>query len=138
MSNTTSFQSDIKTIQAPQRSVYEKLADTRNLERMAANVPSDKLKDIKVSDGCLTFPTMMGDISLKLSEAQPYDSIRYCTVQSPVPFTLNIQLGRPTSSQCTLQLVGELELSPFLLKMAQKPITDALNRIAEALTMINY
>lgn len=138
MSNTTSFQSDIKTIQAPQRSVYEKLADTRNLERMAASVPSDKLKDIKVSDGCLTFPTMMGDISLKLSEVQPYDSIRYCTVQSPVPFTLNIQLGRPTASQCTLQLVGELELSPFLLKMAQKPITDALNRIAEALTMINY
>lgn len=136
--NTTSFQSDIKTIQASQRSVYDKLADMGNLERMVAGIPSDKLKDIKVSDGCLTFPTMMGEISLKLSEAQPYGSIRYSTVKSPVPFTLNILLGHPAASQCTLQLVGELELNPFLLKMAQKPITDALNRIAEAMTMINY
>ena len=136
--STSNFASDSKTISAPQRNVYEKLSDMGNLEKMAAHVPSDKLKDIKIEDGCLSFPTMMGEISLKMSEATPYDSIRYASVKSPVPFSLNIKLSPAGARECNITLEAELGLSSFLMGMAQRPVTDALNRIAEALTMINY
>lgn len=136
--STTSFESDIKRIHASQSSVYNKLSDISNLEKLAANVPTDKLKDVKIADGCLSFPTMMGEISMKVAELSPCESIKYSTVKSPIPFQLNIRLGRPSDSECNLQLEAELDMNPFMLKMAQKPVTDALNRIAEALTMINY
>ena len=133
--STTSFESDTKRIEAPQRSVFEKLSNADNLEKLKERIPADKLDNISLDNGMLTFKTPMGAVSMQIKDTEPFHSVTYGTVQSPIPFDIRMEL---IPKACEMKLIAGLQLNPFMLGMVQKPIKDGLNRIVEALAQVPY
>lgn len=134
----TTFESDEKLIASPQKNVFDKLSDLHVLEQYKDRVSADKLKGINLNDGVLSFPTPMGDVSMKVAETTPCDSIRFESVQSPMPFNIWIKLQPASAHECHMKVVAGLEGNSFLLGMVQKPLKDGLNRIVEALAKVSY
>jgi len=136
--STTNFESDSKLINAPQRRVFEKLSDTDNLEKLKERIPAEKLDNISLDNGMLSFKTPMGSVSMELKGTEPFHSITYGTVQSPIPFDIRMELIPQGPEACEMKLIAGLQLNPFMLGMVQKPIRDGLNRITEALSQIPF
>ena len=136
--STTSFESDTKRIEAPQRSVFEKLSNADNLEKLKERIPADKLDNISLDNGMLTFKTPMGAVSMQSKDTEPFHSVTYGTVQSPIPFDIRMELIPKGAEACEMKLIAGLQLNPFMLGMVQKPIKDGLNRIVEALAQVPY
>lgn len=136
--STTSFESDSKIINAPQRRVFEKLSNPDNLEKLKERIPAEKLDNISMGDGKLTFKTPMGAVSMELKSTEPFHSITYGTVQSPIPFDIRMELIPQGAEACKMKLIAGLQLNAFMLGMVQKPIKDGLNRIVEALAQVPF
>ena len=90
--STTNFESDSKRIEAPQRSVFEKLSNADNLEKLKERIPADKLDNISLDNGMLTFKTPMGAVSMQIKDTEPFHSVTYGTVESPIPFDIRMEL----------------------------------------------
>lgn len=136
--STTNFESDSKVIDAPQRRVFEKLSDASNLEKLKERIPADKLDNISLDNGMLSFKTPMGSVSMAIKETEPFHSVTYGTIQSPIPFEIRMELIPQGTEACEMKLIAGLQLNAFMLGMVQKPIKDGLNRIVEASAQVPY
>ena len=91
------FESNVKQIPYSQQSVYEKLSDLSNIEKVKDRLPEDKAKDLEfTSDSISISVAPVGRIQLQIIEREEPKTIKFETVQSPMPFNLWIQL-LPTS-----------------------------------------
>ena len=131
--STTSFESDTKRIEAPQRSVFEKLSNADNLEKLKERIPADKLDNIvQLLVLCRGWPGSAGkDRNLA---AGGYT----CRITENIPFDIRMELIPKGAEACEMKLIAGLQLNPFMLGMVQKPIKDGLNRIVEALAQVPY
>lgn len=136
----TKFESSVKQISAPQETVYESLSDLSRLEKVKNRLPDDgKLKNFACdADSVSIEMPPVGQIVLKIVEKEPCKCVKYETVSSPLPFTLWIQLLPVADDQCKMKLTVGMELNPFMKAMVQKPLGDALEKLATALSMIDY
>lgn len=130
--------SSTKEINAPQRVVFNVLSDVENLNRLKKALPEDKLKDIVIGEDSLSYKTPMGMVTLKLVEKEPNKTIKYSTVESPLPFDMWVQLLPVTGSQCKMRVTVGLEVNSFMLGMVKKPLSNAVEKIADLLVTIPY
>jgi len=130
--------SNTREINAPQRVVFNVLSDVNNLQRLKERLPADKLKDIEIGEDSLSYKSPMGMVTLKLVETEPNKTIKYATVASPLPFDMWVQLLPITGSQCKMRVTVGFNLNSFMASMVKKPLTDAVDKIANLLTMIPY
>ena len=133
----TNFESEEKVIAAPQRRVFDRLSDLQFLEGLKDRLPA-AARSFTVTDGCLSITTPMGDVSFKVVETQPFASIRYQSVTSPVPFGMVINLLPSSAQECRMKIVAELDINSFMAGMVSGPIKNALNQMGEALAKIPY
>ncbi|MEY8707150.1 SRPBCC family protein [Bacteroides faecichinchillae] len=135
----TNFESNVKVISYSQERVYEKLSDLSNLEKIKDRLPEDKVKDMSFDSDTLSFSVApVGQLVLKIVERQPYDYIKLETTNSPLPFSLVIQLMSIGEEECNIKIAISMEINPFMKAMVQKPLQEGLEKMVEMLSLINY
>lgn len=135
----TKFESEVKIVPASQQAVYEKLSDLNNLEKVKDRLPADKVKNLSFDAESLTIEVPpVGTITLQIVEKEPCKCIKFATTASPLPFNLWIQMLPVTETQCKMKLTIGMELNPFMKTMVQKPLKEGLEKMADALAMIQY
>lgn len=135
----TKFESNVKEISYSQESVFEKLSDLNNLEKVKDRLPQDKIKQLNFTSDTLTVEVPpVGPITLQVVEKEPCKCIKFGTTTSPLPFNLWIQLLPTGEQSCKMKLTIGIEINPFMKAMVQKPLQEGVEKMADMLAMIQY
>ena len=133
------FESSVKQIPYAQTSVYEKLSDLSNIEKVKDRMPEDKAKDMEFTQESISVSVApVGRIQLKIIEREEPKTIKFETVQSPLPFNLWIQLLPTSEASSKMKLTLKADINPFIKGMISGPLQDGLEKIADLLAMIQY
>ena len=130
--------SNEKEIAAPQRVVFDVLSNVDNLTRLKERIPEEKLKDVVIGEDSISYKSPMGLVTLKLVDAVPKSSIHYATTASPLPFEMSVNLEPLTGSKCQMKVSVGLNMNSFMMAMVRKPLTDAVEKIANLLAQVPY
>ena len=148
----TTFESTIRQINYPQQSVYNKLSDLNNLQKLKeryeqmkdtmpeeARKQAEKIQDLQFDEDSLSVNVPpVGSIKLRVVNREEPKCIKFETEQSPIPFNFWIQMLPVTSTTSKMKLTIKAELNMFIKQMVKKPLQEGIERIADALQMIQY
>ena len=148
--------SSVKNISAPVERVYATLSNLENLRPLIERAQNDEvlrekmrqagqgnaleqLRDIEITADSIAIPTpMFGTISMHIIEREEGKCIKFETPQAPVKAKLWIQTLPVSSDQSKMKLTIDADI-PFILKaMVGSKLKDGVEKIADALAMINY
>lgn len=148
--------SSIKQVNAPVERVYATLSDLNNLRPLIERAQTDEtlkekmreagqenaldsLKDVTLTSDTLEIPApMVGTISLRIIEREENKCIKFVTDKSPVNANLWIQVLPETESTSKLKLTIDADI-PFMLKaMVGSKIREGIEKVADAIAMIQY
>ena len=132
------FESSVRQIPHSQQAVYNMLSDLSNIDRAKDRIPADKLNDLTFDADSMSISTPMGAVKLKIVDREEPKCIKFETEQSPLPFNFWIQILPVTDTTCKMKLTIKAELNPFIKGMVSKPLQEGIEKIADALQMINY
>lgn len=132
------FESSVRQIPHSQQAVYNMLSDLSNIDRVKGRIPADKLNDLTFDADSMSISTPMGAVKLKIVDREEPKCIKFETEQSPLPFNFWIQILPVTDTTCKMKLTIKAELNPFIKGMVSKPLQEGIEKIADALQMINY
>lgn len=132
------FESSVRQIPHSQQAVYNMLSDLSNIDRVKDRIPADKLNDLTFDADSMSISTPMGAVKLKIVDREEPKCIKFETEQSPLPFNFWIQILSVTDTTCKMKLTIKAELNPFIKGMVSKPLQEGIEKIADALQMINY
>lgn len=153
------YESNIKAVPFAQSCVYAKLADLNNLaaikdrfndpvlrEKMAEQVPADKLERLRGSIEGMTFSTdsvtcnvpPVGEISLQIVEREEPKCIKFETTNSPIAMNLWIQILPTSDTSCKMKLTVGADLNVFIKGMVEKPLKEGVEKLADMLALIPY
>ena len=132
------FESSVRQIAYPQQSVYNMLSDLSNIDRVRDPIPADKLNDLTFDADSMSISTPMGSVRLKIVDREEPKCIKFATEESPLPFNFWIQILPVTETSSKMKLTIKAELNPFIKGMVSKPLQEGIEKIADALQMINY
>lgn len=132
------FESSVRQIPHSQQAVYNMLSDLSNIDRVKDRIPADKLNDLTFDADSMSISTPMGAVKLKIVDCEEPKCIKFETEQSPLPFNFWIQILPVTDTTCKMKLTIKAELNPFIKGMVSKPLQEGIEKIADALQMINY
>jgi carbon monoxide dehydrogenase subunit G len=131
-------ESSVRQISAPQQTVYSMLSDMSNIEKVKDRLPEDKVKDFTFDTDSISISSPMGTVKLVIVEREEPKTIKFETEQSPLPFNFWIQLLPVTDTTSKMKLTIKAEVNAFLSGMVKKPLQEAVEKIADALQMIQY
>ena len=138
-SSESKFESSVKQIPYPQQAVYDNISDLRNLNKVQDRVPADKVDDFKYDEDTVSLKVNpVGDLVLRICEREEPKCVKFETVQSPVPFNVWIQVLPVDEMNSKMKVTLKAELPPFIKGMVEKPLQDAVDKIAEALALVQY
>lgn len=132
------FESSVRQIAYPQQSVYNMLSDLSNIDRVKDRIPADKLNDLTFDADSMSISTPMGSVRLKIVDREEPKCIKFATEESPLPFNFWIQILPVTETSSKMKLTIKAELNPFIKGMVSRPLQEGIEKIADALQMINY
>lgn len=132
------FESSVRQIPHSQQAVYNMLSGLSNIDRVKDRIPADKLNDLTFDADSMSISTPMGAVKLKIVDREEPKCIKFETEQSPLPFNFWIQILPVTDTTCKMKLTIKAELNPFIKGMVSKPLQEGIEKIADALQMINY
>lgn len=137
------FESQIRQIPYAQHTVYSKVSDLSNLQELAGRIPQEngqfKIEDLQCTCdqvSCTIQP--VGNVSLHIISREPEKCVKMETMQSPIAMTVWIQLVPLTDNLCKMKLTLDADLNVFMAKMVEKPLTEAIEKLADMLAMIPY
>ena len=131
----TTYESDIKTISSNEEVAFGILSDLRNLEKLQEN-PSlkDKAKDIQFdSDSCSFVVEGFGKMGFRITEREPFKTIKLASEKAPVEINVWIQLKRVSENETALKLTLKAELPMMIKIMVDKKLKEGINVIADIL-----
>ena len=133
------FESSIKLIPYPQQAVYDNISDLRNLEKVKDRVPEDKVSDFTFDEDTVGINVQpVGELKLRICEREEPKCVKFETVQSPVPFNVWIQVLPVDEQNSKMKVTVKAELNPFIKSMVEKPLQEAVEKIADALAQVKY
>lgn len=138
------IESSIKQIPYPQEAVYAKVSDLSNLKYITERIPADKADQFKMQDlectpdrvSCTVSP--VGQIELGVVSRAPSKCVKMETLRSPIKLTVWIQIVSTGESSCKIKLTVDADLNLFMAKMVEKPLTEAVDKLADMLSMLPY
>lgn len=140
--STSTFESKITRIPAPIDKVYEKLSDLSHLEALRERVPADKAEKIKEmrfdTDTCMVNVDPVGEMTFRIIDREPPKTIKFTADNSPLPLFLWIQLVAIDEQSTKTRITVKAEINAFLKPMISKPLQEAIDRMADVLTVIPY
>ena len=133
------FESSIKQVPYPQQAVYDNISDLRNLEKVRDRVPEDKVSDFTFDEDTVGLNVQpVGELKLRICEREEPKCVKFETVQSPVPFNVWIQVLPVDEQNSKMKVTVKAELNPFIKSMVEKPLQEAVEKIADALALVQY
>ena len=133
------FESSIRQINFPQQVVYQGLSNLDNLSKIQDRIPEDKANDLTFDNDSVSINVPpVGKITMRIVDREEPKTIKFETVESPLPFNFWIQLLPVTETSCKMKLTLKAELNPFIKGMVSKPLKDGIEKIADVLQMIKY
>jgi len=138
------YESQIKNVSWPQENVYRKLSDLENLKDLANRIPQSEmdkvnLKDLQVtSDQVSCEVSPVGRISFGIVSREPFKCIKFETLQSPVKLTMWVQILPTGTTSSKFKITVDADLNMFMAKMVEKPLVQAIDKIADTLAAIPY
>ena len=135
----TTFESPVKTINASQEAIFNKLSNLNNLESIKDRIPQDKIQDFSFDQDSVHFSVSpIGKIGIQVIEREPYKTIKFQSVDSPIQFNMWIQLVALSETETKVKLTLKADINMFLKPMVSKPLQDALDKMADALTQMQF
>lgn len=132
------FESSIRQIDYPQERVYALLSDMNNIDKVKDRIPEDKANGLTFDVNSIGINTPMGAVKLVIVEREAPKCIKFETAESPLPFNFWIQILPVSESTSKMKLTIKAELNPFIKGMVSKPLTEGIEKIADALQAIHY
>ena len=133
------FESSIKFVPYPQEAVYRNISDLRNLEKVQDRIPEDKVNDLTFDEDTVGVNVApVGELKLRICEREEPKCVKFETVQSPVPFNVWIQVLPVDEASSKMKVTVKAELNPFIKSMIEKPLQEAVEKIADALALVQY
>ena len=138
------IESGIKHIPYSQESVFNKVSDLSNLKYIAERIPEDQRNQFKAEDlectpdrvSCTVSP--VGQIEVGVISREPFKCVKMETLRSPIKLTMWIQIVSTGDSSCKIKLTVDADLNIFMAKMVEKPLTEAVEKLADMLSMLPY
>lgn len=134
----TTFESSIRQIDYPQERVYALLSDMNNIDKVKDRIPEDKANGLTFDANSIGINTPMGAVKLVIVEREAPKCIKFETAESPLPFNFWIQILPVSETTSKMKLTIKAELNPFIKGMVSKPLTEGIEKIADALQAIHY
>ena len=138
------IESQVRHIPYSQEQVYAKVSDLTNLQAVADGLPLQGDMNISVKNLRCTTDTAeceispVGRISLGIVSREPFKCVKLETLQSPVRMTAWIQIVSTGPDSCKIRITLDADLNILMAKMVEKPMTQAVERLADMLAMIPY
>ena len=132
------FESSIRQIDYPQERVYALLSDMNNIDKVKDRIPEDKANGLTFDANSIGINTPMGAVKLVIVEREAPKCIKFETAESPLPFNFWIQILPVSETTSKKKLTIKAELNPFIKGMVSKPLTEGIEKIADALQAIHY
>ena len=133
------FESGIRQIDAPQEKVYETLSNLQNLERVKDRLPGDKMQNLVFDNDSISIEVPpVGKVAMRIVEREEPQTIKFGSVDSPVPFHFWIQLLPVTDESCKMKLTLKADINPFIKMMVEKPLREGIEKMADVLQAVNY
>ena len=133
------FESSVKQVPYSQEAVYRNISDLSNLERVRDRVPQDKLKEFSFDQDSVTVSVdPVGQVTLRVVEREEPKCVKFEAVQSPMPFTLWIQVLPVNENASKMKVTVKADIPLMLAAFVNGPIQDGVEKIADALAMIPY
>lgn len=132
------FESSIRQIDYPQERVYALLSDMNNIDKVKDRIPEDKANGLIFDANSIGINTPMGAVKLVIVEREAPKCIKFETAESPLPFNFWIQILPVSETTSKMKLTIKAELNPFIKGMVSKPLTEGIEKIADALQAIHY
>ena len=138
------IESNVKQIPYSQESVYAKVSDLSNLRDLIDRIPEDQKNNVNLenlectADKVSTTVSPIGKVELVIVSREPFKCVKMETTQSPLKLIIWIQIVSTGDSSCKIKLTADADLNIFMAKMVEKPLTEALNKLADTLAMIPY
>ncbi len=133
------FESSIKFVPYPQEAVYRNISDLRNLEKVQDRIPEDKVNDLTFDEDTVGVNVApVGELKLRICDREEPKCVKFETVQSPVPFNVWIQVLPVDEASSKMKVTVKADLNPFIKSMVEKPLQEAVEKIADALAQVQY
>ena len=133
------FESSIKLVPYPQQAVYNNISDLRNLEKVKDRVPEDKVNDFTFDEDTVGLSVApVGELKLRICDREERKCVKFETVESPVPFNVWIQVLPVDEQNSKMKVTVKADLNPFIRSMVEKPLQEAVEKIADALAQVQY
>ncbi len=133
------YESSVKLIPFSQERVYGKLEDLNNLESVKERIPADKVKEFTYSrDEATVNVPPLGNVTIRVVEREAPKCIKFEAVGSPFPTKMWIQIIPNGEEGAKLRVVVKTEVNIMFRAMVEKPLKVGIEKIAEALSMIQY
>ena len=138
------IESSIQQIPYSQESVYNKVSDLSNLKYLVDRIPEDQKNQFKAEDlvctpdrvSCTVSP--VGQIEMGIIGRDPFKCVKMETLRSPIKLTMWIQIVSTGDSSCKIKVTVDADLNMFMAKMVEKPLTEAVDKLAEMLSNLPY
>lgn len=138
----STFKSSEKVIAADRCTVYRRLLNPESFKGLAANVPENlksQIGNITVEGDMITLEAKpVGNISFRVVNGVENERVRMETVSSPLPFGVDVYLSDDVPGSTRVYVAITMELNPIIKSMIAKPLQDAVEKLAELLTVIPY
>ena len=136
---TSKFESSVKQIPYSQEAVYRNISDLRNLEKVRDRVPEDKVKSFSFDEDTISINVPpVGELKLRVVEREEPKCVKFETAQSPLPFNVWIQMLPVDDQNSKMKVTVKAELNPFIKGMVSGPLQDGVEKIADALSQMEY
>ena len=150
------FESEVKLMSQDNQTVYNRFSDLRNLEslreklsdpmvaeKMAEQLPADKIEEAKKQLEGMVFDqdsvqltTPVGQLVLRIVEREEPKCIKFASEGSPIPLYLWIQLLPHGDFETRLRVTVGAEVNIFMKGMVSKPLQQAADGLANILSVI--
>lgn len=150
------FESEIKIIPQTQNVVYDRFSDLNNLatlkerlndpmvqERLAQQVPADKMDELRKYAEGMTFDqdslqiaSPLGNVTLRILERDEPKCIKFASEGAPVQLYVWIQLLPHSVYECKMRVTVGAEVNFFMKGMVAKPLQQAADGLAQMLSAI--
>lgn len=138
-SMSSKYESGVKQIPYPQQNVYDRLSNLENIEKVKDRIPAEQIKDLTFSRDSVSINVPpVGGITLNIIEREEPKCIKFETANSPVPFTMWIQLLPVTDTTCKMKVTVKADIPMFLKPMIGGKLKDGVDKIADALAAVPY
>jgi carbon monoxide dehydrogenase subunit G len=135
----TTFESEIKKVECDDKVIFDTLSNLNNLEKIIDRIPRDKIKDLEYDcDSCSFSVDPVGKVGLRIVDREPCKTIKFGADNAPVDFNLWLQVKQVAENDSRIKVTMKAELPMMLKMMASKPLTEFVNKLAEALSQLPY